>query len=54
MAFCRQSRNLAPFKRPRIVRFVEELPSNPSGKIVVPELRRWAAEGADAGSTRKT
>ena len=46
MAYCRQSRDLAPFKRPRIVRFVESLPSNPSGKIVVPELRRWAAEGA--------
>jgi acyl-CoA synthetase (AMP-forming)/AMP-acid ligase II len=45
MAYCRQSRNLAPFKRPRIVRFVEALPSNPSGKVVVPELRRWAADG---------
>jgi fatty-acyl-CoA synthase len=43
MAHCRSSRTLAPFKRPRIVRFVEALPSNPSGKIVVPELRRWAA-----------
>ncbi|MBI4247738.1 MAG: AMP-binding protein [Candidatus Rokubacteria bacterium] len=42
MAHCRQSRDLAPFKRPRVVRFVEALPSNPSGKIVVPELRRWA------------
>jgi fatty-acyl-CoA synthase len=47
MAFCRQSRNLAPFKRPRIVRFVEALPSNPSGKIVVPELRRWAATASE-------
>ncbi len=43
MSHCRESRNLAPFKRPRIVRFVDALPSNPSGKIVVPELRRWAA-----------
>lgn len=42
MAHCRQSRDLAAFKRPRIVRFVETLPSSPSGKIVVPELRRWA------------
>lgn len=49
MTFCRQSRDLAPFKRPRIVRFVEALPSNPSGKIVVPELRRWAA-GASGGA----
>ncbi len=54
MAYCRGSRNLAPFKRPRVVRFVEALPSNPSGKIVVPELRRWAAEGAGSGSARKT
>ncbi len=45
MAYCRASRDLAPFKRPRIVHFVEALPSNPSGKFVVPELRRWAAEG---------
>jgi fatty-acyl-CoA synthase len=42
IAFCRESRALAAFKRPRIVRFVEALPSNPSGKIIVPELRRWA------------
>ena len=54
MAFCRASRSLAPFKRPRVVRFVEALPSNPSGKIVVPELRRWAGEGADAVPARKT
>ncbi len=47
MAHCRASRDLAPFKRPRIVRFVDALPSNPSGKIVVPELRRWAAEGKE-------
>ena len=51
MTLCRQSRNLAPFKRPRIVRFVESLPSNPSGKIVVPELRRWASEGARMAAT---
>jgi fatty-acyl-CoA synthase len=48
MAHCRASRDLAPFKRPRIVRFVEALPSNPSGKFVVPELRRWAGETAGA------
>ena len=45
LAHCRASKDLAPFKRPRIVRFVEALPANPSGKFMVPELRRWAAEG---------
>ncbi len=60
MAYCRDSRKLAPFKRPRIVRFVEALPSNPSGKFVVPDLRRWAmeavarVEGFDPGSVRRT
>ena len=43
MTFCRQSRTLASFKRPRLVRFVEALPCNPSGKIVIAELRRLAA-----------
>ncbi len=43
-AHCRESRKLASFKRPRIVRFVDSLPSNPSGKIVLPELRRLAAD----------
>jgi len=47
LAHCRASRNLAPFKRPRIVRFVDALPSNPSGKIVVSELRRWATQGSE-------
>ncbi len=42
--YCRESPKLAAFKRPQIVRFAESLPSNPSGKIVVPELRRLAAE----------
>jgi fatty-acyl-CoA synthase len=54
MAYCRASRDLAPFKRPRLVRFVEALPSNPSGKFVVSELRRWAAEGAESGSKVRT
>lgn len=49
MAFCRHSRKLAPFKRPRIVRFVAALPSNPSGKIVVPELRNWALKASGDG-----
>jgi fatty-acyl-CoA synthase len=44
IAHCRASPDLAPFKRPRLVRFVEALPSNPSGKVVVAELRRWVQE----------
>jgi fatty-acyl-CoA synthase len=43
MTHCRESRKLASFKRPRVVRFADALPSNPSGKIVLPELRRLAA-----------
>ncbi len=51
MAYCRASRDLAPFKRPRVVRFVDALPSNPSGKFVVSELRRWAAERVSSGAS---
>jgi fatty-acyl-CoA synthase len=35
--FCRQG--LADFKRPRIVTFLEELPRNPTGKVLKRELR---------------
>ena len=51
MAYCRESRKLASFKRPRIVCFVDSLPSNPSGKIVLPELRRLAAGLAPSSSS---
>jgi len=37
IAFCR--RGLADFKRPRKVTFLEELPRNPTGKILKRELR---------------
>jgi fatty-acyl-CoA synthase len=37
-AFCRSSNDLAAFKRPRRVVFVDELPINPSGKVVKREL----------------
>lgn len=33
-AFCRTSGDLAAFKRPRRILFVDELPINPSGKVV--------------------
>jgi acyl-CoA synthetase (AMP-forming)/AMP-acid ligase II len=38
-AFCRESDDLADFKRPRDYRFVEELPKNPSGKVQKFKLR---------------
>ena len=34
---CKQ--NLAPFKKPRSIDFMEELPKNPSGKILKRVLR---------------
>jgi 2-furoate---CoA ligase len=36
---CRESSELAPFKRPREYRFVEELPKSPAGKLLRRELR---------------
>ncbi|HMG53925.1 MAG TPA: AMP-binding protein, partial [Kofleriaceae bacterium] len=38
--FCRAG--LADFKRPRVVRFVAELPRNPTGKVLKRELRELA------------
>ncbi len=37
-AFCRASPDLAPFKRPRRIAFLEALPMNPSGKVLKREL----------------
>jgi acyl-coenzyme A synthetase/AMP-(fatty) acid ligase len=37
LAFCRT--RLAAFKAPRSVRFIEELPRSPSGKLVKRALR---------------
>lgn len=31
--FCRESKSLADFKRPRIIVFVDEIPANPTGKV---------------------
>ncbi|MGF1526572.1 MAG: class I adenylate-forming enzyme family protein [Candidatus Competibacterales bacterium] len=36
--FCRQSEDLAAFKRPRRFVFLEQLPTNPSGKVLKREL----------------
>jgi fatty-acyl-CoA synthase len=36
--YCRDSQDLAPFKRPRRIVFVNELPVNPSGKVLKREL----------------
>jgi fatty-acyl-CoA synthase len=41
--FCRASPDLAPFKRPRQIVFVDELPTNASGKVLKHELRAPAA-----------
>ena len=37
--FCRESPNLADFKRPRQYLFVDEIPANPTGKVDRGRLR---------------
>jgi len=37
-AFCRASADLASYKRPRQIVFVDSLPTNPSGKVLKREL----------------
>ena len=37
-AYCRSGNDLAAFKRPRRIVFVDELPINPSGKVLKREL----------------
>ncbi|HKK85655.1 MAG TPA: AMP-binding protein, partial [Roseovarius sp.] len=37
-AFCKQSDDLAPYKRPKRYVFMDELPTNPSGKVLKREL----------------
>jgi long-chain acyl-CoA synthetase len=36
--------NLAPFKQPRKIYFVEKLPRNATGKILKRELRDWVIQ----------
>jgi acyl-CoA synthetase (AMP-forming)/AMP-acid ligase II len=38
MAFCRE--RLADYKVPRVVTFVDELPRNPTGKVLKQQLTR--------------
>jgi fatty-acyl-CoA synthase len=38
IAFCKASDDLAPYKRPKKVLFVDRLPLNPSGKVLRREL----------------
>jgi fatty-acyl-CoA synthase len=46
-AFCRGSDNLAAYKRPRRIVFLDELPLNPSGKVLKRELvERHSREAA--------
>lgn len=42
--FCRESRKIAAFKRPRRFYFVDQLPINPSGKVLKRELVTMAQE----------
>ncbi len=37
-AFCKSSKDLAPYKRPKRYEFMDELPTNPSGKVLKREL----------------
>ncbi len=45
ITWCRE--NLADYKRPRVVEFVDELPRDPNGKVRKPKLREaWLARAA--------
>jgi len=50
LAHCRE--RLAPYKVPRQVIFVSELPLNPQGKVLKKDLRRAFLEGGAAASSR--
>lgn len=43
--FCHASNDLAPFKRPRKIVFLDALPTNPSGKVLKRELAVRLAAG---------
>jgi len=44
IAWCREQ--MANYKVPRFVEFVDALPVNATGKVLKFELRQWAATGA--------
>jgi long-chain acyl-CoA synthetase len=53
VAYCAQ--RLAPFKKPRSVEFVDELPKNPYGKVVKRLLReRHTARQRDRASQKRS
>jgi len=45
--FCRESPNLAAFKRPRVIVFVDAIPANPTGKVDQEALRRLVVTALD-------
>ena len=45
--FCRASQDLAAFKRPRHYFFVDEIPSNPTGKVERGKLKDLLMKGID-------
>jgi fatty-acyl-CoA synthase len=49
--FCRG--RIADYKRPRSVTFLDELPRNPSGKVLKRELREsaWSGQGRRVGGS---
>jgi len=46
LAFCRGK--LAHYKIPKSVAFVPQLPRNPAGKVLKPEVRKWFLPAAEA------
>ncbi len=50
-AFCKSSDDLAPYKRPKTYTFMDELPTNPSGKVLKRELLA-AYETSRAGQSQ--
>ncbi|HKP68328.1 MAG TPA: long-chain fatty acid--CoA ligase [Pyrinomonadaceae bacterium] len=48
IAFCRE--HLADFKCPKMIRFVDDIPKGPTGKLLKRELARLAREADDARS----
>ena len=44
IAWCREQ--MANYRVPRVVEFVDALPVNATGKVLKFELRAWAATGA--------